>query len=452
MGIASILTYLRSLPDLRARTPEVIALLLAAGLLYSVAAYFVERYAMGFAALVIILAAALAFRFIVLSVPPTLSADVYRYQWEGRVQRAGINPYTTHPDALAHLALEEPGHRLDVGRSTPTLYPPLSEWSFSWARTIAGYKRLYTGMDLASCVALLLLLRVHRQPLARVLMYAWNPGVVVAFAMCGHHDALAILTLLTANFMIIRRQGGLSILFLALSFLSKFFSALLLPVFLGAVREPSPPTLIRSEAKDLGRSPSTPNRITHRSAWGARCAYGALFLVVVAAGYLPWASGGGQLLDGLFQYTSGWENNDSLFRLMRLAGNSKGQAGLLAASFLTALVIFVLKRRLEPLQASLVLIAALLLLSPNAFPWYFTWMTPFLCFHTHPGLLLLSITCLLGYAPVVAYAAGGAYQDSPLILALEYLPVFAWLAWASLRKTRDSKLENGSTTSNMPIT
>jgi hypothetical protein len=247
-------------------------------------------------------------------------------------------------------------------------------------------------------------------------MYAWNPGVVVAFAMCGHHDSLAILALLAANLFIIKQRGALSIFFLALSFLSKFFSGLILPVFL------------------------------KRTRW----AYGALFLAVVAAGYLPYASAGRKLADGLFQYAAGWENNDSLFRLMMLAGNSRAQAGLLAVVFLAALLVYILKRRMEPLEASLVLIAGLILLTPNAFPWYFTWMIPFLCFTAHPPMLLMSVTCVLGYSPLVAYAAGGPYQDSPLILTLEYAPLFVWLAWARLRETRNLKLENGNSTSNTP--
>jgi hypothetical protein len=111
---------------------------------------------------------------------------------------------------------------------------------------------------------------------------------------------------------------------------------------------------------------------------------------------------------------------------------------------LTALLIFVLKRRLEPLRAALVLLTALLFLSPNAFPWYFTWVIPFLCFESQSALLLLSATCVLGYAPLVTYWSGGPFTDSPLILALEYVPVFAWLGISAAREAAGAKslLEN----------
>ena len=416
-GLAGIFYHIGRLPQPKSQTPEAIAWLLAAGLLYVVAAFLVERFALGRWALVVILGAALGFRLLALPLSPSLSTDVYRYQWEGRVQRAGINPYTTYPAALRPLGLEDPEHPLEVGPFTPTLYPPLSEWSFSWARTVPGYKRLYTGLDAASIFLLLLLLAVRKQPLARVLIYAWNPTVVVAFAMCGHHDSLAILALLVANLLIIAERRAASIALLALSFLAKFFAAPLLPVFL------------------------------KRTRWR----YAGIFAGVVVAGYLPYASAGRKLLDGLSQYAAGWENNDSVFRLLLLAGNSKPQTGLIAGVLFMALLLVVLKRRLEPLQASFVLIAGLLVLSPNAFPWYFTWLIPFLCFYPSPPWLLVSVTCALGYAPVILFAAGQPYKDSPLILALEYVPLYAWLAYKLVRgsdsgigaQSRPGRLECG---------
>jgi hypothetical protein len=386
--------HLARRPGLEAYIPETIGLLLASGALYVIAVYLVQRGPLGWPALIVILAAALGFRFVALSAESALSHDVYRYQWEGRVQRAGINPYTVHPESLRPLALEDPNHPLTTGRTTPTSYPPLSEWSFSWVSSIPGYKRLYAGLDAASIALLLLLLRQQRLPLARVVAYAWNPGVVAAFAMCAHHDSLANLALLVALYFIIRQQSALSIFFLALSALAKLFAGLLLPVFLRRTR----------------------GRLV------------LLFVAAVAAGFLPYAGAGPRLLDGLGQYAAGWENNDSLFRVFVLAGNSRAQAGLIAGILLLAVLVYCLKHRLEPLRAALVLLTALLLLSPNAFPWYFTWMIPFLCFGLNPALLLLSVTCTLGYAPLVEYYAGGPYLDSPLILALEYLPVFSWLA------------------------
>ena len=73
-------------------------------------------------------------------------------------------------------------------------------------------------------------------PLHRVLAYAWNPAVLVSFAMSGHFDPLAILMLLVALFFLVRNRLKLSIAALALAFLSKLFPVLLLPAFLKRVR------------------------------------------------------------------------------------------------------------------------------------------------------------------------------------------------------------------------
>src|SRR5687767_6013606 len=43
---------------------------------------------------------ALLFRLLMLQTTPSLSDDIYRYVWDGRVQQAGINPYRYPPAAI----------------------------------------------------------------------------------------------------------------------------------------------------------------------------------------------------------------------------------------------------------------------------------------------------------------------------------------------------------------
>jgi hypothetical protein len=213
---------------------------------------------------------------------------------------------------------------------------------------------------------------------------------------------MAIVTLLAANLFIIGQRPALSIVSLALSVLSKYFPALLLPVFL------------------------------KRSRW----AYAGIFAALVALAYLPYLGAGRNLFQGLRDYARGWEANDSLFRLIGWAGNSKPQAELVAGMMVLGLVVYALKNRVPPLRASLLLAAAPLLISPNAFPWYFTWSIPFLCFYSSPAWMLMSVTCALGYGPVIAYSAGQPYRDSPLVVALEYTPACLWLAYEGWRTMR----------------
>jgi hypothetical protein len=423
--------------DLNDRVPEFVALSLLAGVLYLAGVYLVENFRLGLVELLIILAGTLGFRLYLLPVdPPPLSDDVNRYQWEGRVERARINPYIVAPHLPGLSRFDDPARPVRTARDIPTIYPPLSEVAFTWVATVKGYKWLFSGLDLATVAVLLLMLATLRKPLHRALIYGWNPTVIISFALCGHHDSLAILTLLTACLLIVTRRPILSFLFLALSFLSKFFPALLLPVFLAAAQQErtAEPVAETVPVLGLGGSPALAGRRRTPLATLWPCV--AVFVAVVLLAYLPFVGAGRRLFAGLSKYADIWEANDSLFRLLLLAGNSKDQAKLVAAVALLGLLAYALKKRMEFLRACLFLIAGLLLLSSNAFPWYFAWSIPFLCFYPTAPWLMMSVTAILGYAPVVAYAAGQPYTHSPFILVLEYAPVYLWLAYVAWREFR----------------
>jgi alpha-1,6-mannosyltransferase len=409
LALGGIFHFIAHHQPLEERVPEFIGLMLLAGALYLVSVYIVLRYKKIPSALFVILGATVVFRLFFLPLSPTLSEDVYRYQWEGRVVRAHLNPYTVYPAMPGLIWAQDPEHPVKTGNSTPTLYPPISEVVFSLLHTAAGYKRLFTALDIATVALLLVILSAANCPLQHVLIYAWNPAVLIAFSLSGHNDSLAIATLLGAVILlIIGGRDVLSIGFLAISTLSKFFPVFLLPAF-------------------LRRSP--------RSLAG-------IFAGVILLGYLPFLGARGHLFRGLSDFAGQWEGNDSLNKLFLMAGNSTRQAQFVAGVILLLLIIYVLKARLEILRGGLVILAGLLFLSSNAFPWYFTWIVPFLCFSPSPALLLLTVTCVLGYSPVIGYAVGGPFSNSPLMQFLEYLPVFALLGFEVARHFQHRQAEH----------
>jgi hypothetical protein len=399
-GLTAIFGWVARQQDLEAHMPEFIGLLLLAGILYVIGVYWVQRFRLGAAALFIILASGILFRLALLAAPSTLSDDVYRYQWDGRAQRAGLNPYVVYPNAPELEWLQNPEHPEPPGEETPTFYPPLSEFAYRLIDTVPGYKRVSTILDLASVVVLMMLLAAMKQPLHRVLAYAWNPAILISFALSGHFDSLAILMLLTALLFLLTNRPALSVGTLALAFLSKFFPAMLLPIFLRRTR----------------------------------LAYAGLFLLIVIALYAPFASAGLQLFGGLKNYARDWENNASLFRLLYFVVGSRFGAKLIAGLIVLAAIGYLTRRQAAPLWSSLVLTGAVLLLSPTAYPWYFTWSIPFLCFYPSAAWLLLSVTSILAYTPAIVFGAGEPLKSSLLMLSLEYGPVFVWLAchlWAA---------------------
>ena len=401
-GLTGIFRWVERQRDLDARMPEFIGLLLLAGILYVIGVFWVENFRLGATALLVILAGAVLFRVVLLPARSTPSDDVYRYQWDGRAQRAHLNPYVVFPNSEELDWLQNPDHPEPPGEETPTFYPPLSELAFRLIETVPGYKRVSTILDLASAVVLMLLLTAMKQPMHRVLAYAWNPAVLISFAMSGHFDSLAIVTFLAALFFLVTNRPALSMAGLALSFLSKFFPVLLLLTFLKRVR----------------------------------LAHVGLFVSLIFAFYVPFLSAGWHLLDGARNYARDWVNNGSFFHLLRFVAGSRAGGELIAALMLLAAIGYLAKRRAAPLWSSLVLTGGVLLLSPTAFPWYFTWSVPFLCFYPSGAWLLMSVTSVLAYTPAIAYGAGEPLKNSLLMLSLEYGPVYLWLAyycWAARR-------------------
>src|SRR6516164_422126 len=81
-GLTATFLWVARQEDLEARMPEFIGVLLLAGILYAVGVYCVERFRLGGVALFIILASGVFFRLILFPAEPSLSDDVYRYQWD----------------------------------------------------------------------------------------------------------------------------------------------------------------------------------------------------------------------------------------------------------------------------------------------------------------------------------------------------------------------------------
>jgi len=260
---------------------------------------------------------------------------------------------------------------------------------------VPGYKRVSTILDLASAGVLMLLLAAMKQPLHRVLIYAWNPAVLISFALSGHFDSLAIVTFLGALLFLVTNRPALSMAALALSFLSKFFPVLLLLTFLKRVR----------------------------------LAHLGLFAFLAISLYLPFSGAGLHLLDGARNYAGDWINNASSFHVLRFVARSRVGAGVIAGIILLAATGYLAKRQAALLYTSLVLTGGVLLVSPTAYPWYFTWSIPFLCFCPSAAWLLMSVTSVLAYTPAITFGAGEPLKNSLLMLSLEYGPVYLWLAY-----------------------
>ena len=84
--------------------------------------------------------------------------------------------------------------------------------------------------------------------------------------------------------------------------------------------------------------------------------------------------------------------------------------------------------------------AAVYLLSPSQFPWYFLWIAPFLCLFPVRGLLLASVLLPLHYLYFYFDAHDLKHVYINGVVWLMWLPVWALLAFDAIRPHRSRSM------------
>ena len=108
-------------------------------------------------------AVVIALRLVALPLAP--GDDFWRYQWEGKIQHAGFNPYVNAPDdpQLEAVRTEFPEWHKINHRDFRAIYPPGAELLFAGLSRISDspllYKLLFAGADIATIALLLRLFR-----------------------------------------------------------------------------------------------------------------------------------------------------------------------------------------------------------------------------------------------------------------------------------------------------
>ena len=149
-------------------------------------------------------------RLVVLPLEP--GDDFWRYQWEGKIQHAGFNPYVNAPDdpQLEAVRADFPNWYKINHRDFRAIYPPGAELLFAGLSRVSDspllYKLLFAGADIATIAVLLRSsLRAARARLyASAAWYAWNPLVVYSFAGSAHFDSLMLLPMVAGILLLTR--------------------------------------------------------------------------------------------------------------------------------------------------------------------------------------------------------------------------------------------------------
>ena len=394
----------------------------SSALLYLAAVFTVLRRPAQTRAVWLVLLVAAALRLPLIVSPPFLSTDIYRYLWDGRVQAAGINPYRYLPADPALASLRDPTVYPRINRAgyAPTIYPPAAEALYAAVALVSSnlvaLKATMVGFEILAVCCLLRLLGLAGLPPERVLIYAWNPLPVWAFAGNGHIDAAAIGLVATALLLRVLHRDGWAGTALGFAILTKFLPAVIAPV--------------------LWR---------RRAGWRTAAAALATIALLYAA-----YSGVGLRVFGFLQGYGSEEGYDSGTGFWLLAGLSRIVAlppaatiiyKAAAAVLLAALgAWFAFVRRPDDAvsicAAAGVMMAVLSFAISPHYPWYFAW---------------LAVPCVLAPTPAVLWMA-----TAPILLYLDtfgdrfvwpsvvYLPALG-LALAGLRPNRTAETIKGTT-------
>ncbi len=215
-----------------AAAPETRGAFVAAAL--AAGALCVLAWKRGDVSMPVVIALALVFRLAVFWLPPTLSDDAYRYVWDGLVQAEGHNPYLHAPDSPALEALrEEPLYDELNSPGLHTVYPPVSQLIFrigavfydqDWAVSWFVVKGILALFEFGAVLTLARMLAPRQ-----LLIYAWNPAVVLAGAGQGHGEAAMVLFLALALHALRKDRGIGASVWLACAGGVKLYPFLLLP-------------------------------------------------------------------------------------------------------------------------------------------------------------------------------------------------------------------------------
>jgi alpha-1,6-mannosyltransferase len=361
---------------------------------------------------------------------PTLSDDMYRYVWDGRIQWQGISPYAYPPSATELAKFRDRQIWPSINRKDAvTVYPPAAEALYAllwriWPDNVRGFQfAMGLGGLAAGWLVVRLLLALNCNP-AWVLIYLWSPLLIFETAHSAHVDGLVLPFLVGAWLARLRERDTLVGILLGIATALKVYPAVLLP----ALWRPRHPQ--------------------------GRYRMPLAFLATVVVCYLPYmAASGTGVIGFLPKYFQEQFNIAPFVRLLLFTINKIGadpKTGLLLLTLAVLLVIglwmvrYPAKDGETAIRRSVWLMGALALLSQDLFPWYLLWFLPLLAVFLRPitlnipfGRRLMGIPFLRmdGWAGLWLFCglAGLSYtffiRWRPVSLAIwvQFLPVYLLL-------------------------
>ena len=333
--------------------------------------------------IVVVLVSIILYVTFLIQQAPTLSGDIYRYIWDGKLINNGISPYRYPPDASQLAYLRDSNWELVENSNIISPYPPLLELlnalTYRISPTVLAFKTLAIAFALGSIITLPFFLRKLQLDPRLAVIFAWNPLFVLEFGSSGHDDNVAVFFVLVSLYLLESNQKIPSAVVMALAIVSKLFPLLIVPLFL--------------------------------KRWGIRAT--ALLVAVVVFFYVPFILLGGSVVGPIFMYvlSSTPIFNGGTFALIQNVFSGLGVANAVFATRVVEYSIFgvvlawmlwqVLRKDLDYItliRYSGVLITIYIAFSSTIQPWYLSWVfVPFLVMMPTWSWIIFSGTIFLTY-------------------------------------------------------
>ncbi|MBI4790912.1 MAG: TIGR04282 family arsenosugar biosynthesis glycosyltransferase [Chloroflexi bacterium] len=383
---------------------------------------------------VLIFAFAILFRAILIFTLPTLSDDMYRYVWDGRVQANGINPYAYPPNADQVSRLRDDAIWPKINRvDAVTVYPAGAELAFAaiwriWPDNVRAFQVAMAAGDLLAGALLLLLLRALQRPIWLMLIYLWNPLVIFETAHAAHVDGLVLPLLVAAWLARVKGRDAWVGLALGAATALKIYPIILFPILW---------------------------RRRGSGAWAMPVAFAA----ALALAYLSFVSQGAGALGYLPNYFRETFNMGAAGLIARglevWQGSSEGTAHIANGLLLIVLAVISAIAFIRPakngedaIRRCIWPMAAFTLLTPNLFPWYVLWLVPLVALFVRPGRWGFRLDAWTGwflFTGLVALAYTFFISWEPILWVpwAEFGPLYALLTlpylWNTFRRATPEK-------------
>lgn len=357
------------------------------GVVYTIAAVVLIRNKVsGKKLLIFIFAIGLVSRIVLVPSEPILEDDFNRYLWDGAVTASGYNPfhyapkqfmssdsaYVNLPSELFGLAYESDGIIDKINHPhIRTIYPPTAQAAFAIAYlvkpwSISIWKTLLLLLDILVFYLLLLVLKKLKYNSLLIIIYWWNPILLHEIFNAGHMDLLMFPFFAGAILFYLEKKYIVSSSLISIAVGVKIWPIIFLPFLIKKV-------------------------------WNNKkllIALGSISTLIIISLLIPIIITKIDDSLGFVTYSKNWTNNESVFQLFNILIKqiiylfdidyhcSLCAARWVTILFFTVILIYFLiiadKNKNNFISIAFLLVAIMYLISPTQFPWYYTWVLPFL--------------------------------------------------------------------------